>query len=388
MSTGELGESPVVVLKEGSVGLVKTHYFEFAFPPDKFICENGKELGPITVAYETYGTLNSQKDNAVLIEHALTANAHAAGYHSDRDEYPGWWDVMIGPGKAFDTDKYFVICSNILGGCNGTTGPASNNPETGQPYGYSFPIITINDMVAVQTKLLNSLGIKHLHCIAGGSMGGMQALELALRYPDLARSIILVASGAWSNPQSIAIHKVGIQAIKDDPNFNEGNYYGRNKPDKGLAIARMIGHITYLNDKMLWEKFGRRSDNPHDMKSSFKYRFEIEKYLQYQGSKFVSRFDANSYIYIMRAIDMYDASEGYNSLYESFSRMNLKKALLISFTSDWLFPSYQSEEVVSALRANNIKTTYQMIKSNYGHDSFLLKYKEMTPLIKRHLEQV
>jgi homoserine O-acetyltransferase/O-succinyltransferase len=388
MSNQELGEDPVVILDKGSVGFVETKYFEFASSPDEFICENGKELGPIKVAYETYGKLNKSRDNVILIEHALTASAHVAGWHSPDDKYPGWWDVMVGPGKAFDTDKYYVICSNVLGSCYGTTGPSSLNPKTNKPYGYSFPVITIRDMIHVQKKLLDHLGIDSILCVTGGSMGGMQAIEWCLLYPEIPKSIALVASGAWSNPQSIAIHKVGIQAIKDDPNFNGGDYYDKQSPDKGLAIARMIGHITYLNDKMLWEKFGRRSDDIKDMKSSFKYRFEVEKYLQYQGAKFVKRFDANSYIYIMRAIDMYDASEDFNNLEDSFKRMKIKKALVTSFTSDWLFPSYQSEEIVEALTANNVDTTYEQINSQYGHDSFLLKYKELTPLIKNHLEQI
>lgn len=388
MATQELGESPVVIVKEGSVGIVETQFFTFAEPPNEFELENGTRLGPITVAYETYGELSKNKDNVILIEHAFTANANAAGKHSADDKYPGWWDAMIGTGKAFDTEKYFIICSNFLGSCYGTTGPSSINPGTNRPYGFSFPIFTIRDMVRVQKRLLEHLGIIKLHCVVGGSMGGMQAIEWCLQYPDISRSIILIASAAWSNPQSIAIHKVGIQAIKDDPNFNGGDYYNRDKPDKGLAIARMIGHITYLNDKMLWEKFGRRSDNIQDMKSSFKFRFEVEKYLQYQGQKFVARFDANSYIYIMRAIDMYDASEGFNSLEDSFKRMKIKKALVISFTSDWLFPSYQSEELVAALKTNNIDTTCEQISSQYGHDSFLLKYKELTPLIKKHLVNI
>lgn len=388
MTTEQLGESPVVIVKKGSVGVVETNYFTFAEPPHEFVLDNGSSLGPITVAYESYGNLSERRDNVILIEHALTASAHAAGLHSQEDKYPGWWDSMIGPGKAFDTDKYCVICPNILGSCYGSTGPSSTNPKTKKPYGYSFPVITITDMIHVQKKLVDYLGINSIQCIAGGSMGGMQAVQWALLYPELVKSIVLVASGAWSNPQSIAIHKVGIQAIKDDPNFHGGNYYDRQPPDKGLAIARMIGHITYLNDKMLWEKFGRQSDNRQDMKSSFNFRFEVEKYLQYQGKKFVSRFDANSYIYILRAIDMYDAAEGYTNLEESFKRLKIDKALVLSFTSDWLFPSYQSKELVSALKANNISTTYKEIKSQYGHDSFLLKYNQLTPLIRRHLNKL
>lgn len=388
MTTERLGESPVAIVNEGSVGIVETKFFTFAQPPGEFVLENGSKLGPIKIAYETYGRLNKNRDNVILIEHALTASAHAAGRHSHSDVNPGWWDSMVGPGRAFDSDKYYIICSNLLGSCYGTTGPSSLNPKTKKSYGYSFPVITIRDMVGVQKRLVDHLGINSILCIAGGSMGGMQAIEWALLWPEFVKSVILIASGAWSSPQSIAIHKVGIQAIKDDPNFSDGHYYGKQSPDKGLAIARMIGHITYLNDKMLWEKFGRRSDNIQDMKSSFKYRFEVEKYLQYQGKKFVTRFDANSYIYIMRAIDMYDASEGRTNLDESFNRLKIIKALVISFTSDWLFPSYQSKELVSALRANNINTSYKEIKSQYGHDSFLLKYKQLTPPIRRHLNKL
>lgn len=388
MTTERLGESPVAIVNEGSVGIVETKFFAFAQPPGEFVLENGSKLGPIKIAYETYGRLNKNRDNVILIEHALTASAHAAGKHSHSDDNPGWWDSMVGPGRAFDSDKYYIICSNILGSCYGTTGPSSLNPKTKKSYGYSFPVITIRDMVGVQKRLVDHLGINSILCIAGGSMGGMQAIEWALLWPEFVKSVILIASGAWSSPQSIAIHKVGIQAIKDDPNFSDGHYYGKQSPDKGLAIARMIGHITYLNDKMLWEKFGRRSDNIQDMKSSFKYRFEVEKYLQYQGKKFVGRFDANSYIYIMRAIDMYDASEGRTNLDESFNRLKIIKALVISFTSDWLFPSYQSKELVSALRVNNINTIYKEIKSQYGHDSFLLKYKQLTPPIRRHLNKL
>ncbi len=388
MTTERLGESPVAIVNKGSVGIVETKFFTFAEPPGEFVLENGSKLGPIKIAYETYGRLNKNRNNVILIEHALTASAHVAGRHSPGDNNPGWWDSMVGPGRAFDSDKYYIICSNVLGSCYGTTGPSSLSPKTNKPYGYKFPVITIRDMICVQKRLVDHLDINSILSVAGGSMGGMQAIEWALLWPEFVKSIILIASGAWSNPQSIAIHKVGIQAIKDDPNFSGGDYYGKQTPDKGLAIARMIGHITYLNDKMLWEKFGRRSDDINDMKSSFKYRFEVEKYLQHQGQKFISRFDANSYIYIMRAIDLYDASEGYNNLEKSFNRLKIIKALVISFSSDWLFPSYQSKELVSALKANNINTSYNEIKSQYGHDSFLLKYKQLTPLVRRHLNKL
>ncbi len=354
MNQRAFGESPVVIIDEGSVGIVETKYFTFAEGQDTFRLENGLTLGPVTVAYETYGELNENADNVIVIEHALTASAHAAGRHSTEDKVPGWWDVMIGPGKAFDTEKYFVVCSNILGGCYGTTGPSSVNPATGKRYAFEFPVITIKDMVRVQKALLDSLGVRRIKAVAGGSMGGMQALEWSLSYPDMVDSVVLVASGAVSNPQSIAIHKVGIRAIMDDPDWKGGDYYGGNPPAKGLAIARMIGHITYLSHNWLWQKF-------------------------------VERFDANSYIYILRAIDIYDSAEGYGSLTESFSRMKCKKALVASFTSDWLFPPYQSREVVDAIRENKILCDYHEIDSPYGHDSFLLEYRTLTESIKEFL---
>ena len=382
MTERQLGENPVVNIVEGSVGIVSTEYFTFAEPPDKLVLDNGSKLGPVTVAYETYGELNGARDNVLIVEHALTANAHAAGRHSVDDKYPGWWDVMIGPGRAFDTDKYFVICSNILGSCYGTTGPASTNPETGEPYAQDFPVVTIRDMVEVQKRLIDHLGVKSVKCVIGGSMGGMQAIEWALQYPELVESIALIASGANSNPQSIAIHKVGIRAIIDDPNWQGGHYYGSEPPQKGLAIARMIGHITYLNHTWLWEKFGRKHSDPENMKKRLSSKFDIENYLEYQGEKFVERFDANSYIYIMRAIDIYDAAEGYSSLEDSFSRINCKRVFVSSFTSDWLFPTYQSKEIVDALSVNKVEFDYYDIDSPYGHDSFLLEYRELTGYLK------
>lgn len=388
MKKKELGESPVVISENGSVGLVETRYYSFADPPGKFVLDNGLELGPITVAYETYGKLNKARDNVILVEHALTASSHAAGIHSPEDKHPGWWDVMIGPGKAFDTDKYFVICSNNLGSCYGTTGPSSVNSQTGKPYGSSFPLIGIRDIVRMQHQLLKHLGVERIRGIAGGSMGGMQAIEWALLYPEMVDSLFLIASAAKSSPQSIGIHKVGIQAIMDDPNWNGGNYYGKDQPEKGLSVARMLGHITYLSDGWLWEKFGREHDDPVQIKLSLDSKFEIENYLEYQGSKFVKRFDANSYIYIMRTIDLYDAGEGYPSLQESFNRIRCKKVFVASYTSDWLYPSYQSKELVDALKANNIDVTYNEIDSPYGHDSFLIDYEKLTPLVKKFLKSL
>jgi homoserine O-acetyltransferase len=388
MSSQEFGESPVIVVEYGSVGIVETRTYTFAHPPNKFNLENGQELGPITMVYEAYGELNENRDNVILVEHALTASAHAAGRNSVEDKYPGWWDVMIGPGKAFDTDKYFVICANLLGSCYGTTGPSSTNPKTGKPYGLSFPLVTIHDMVRTQRELIDHLGIRRIRAITGGSMGGMQAIEWALLYPQLVDSIILIATAARSTPQSIAMHKVGLRAIMDDPNWDGGNYYGKEPPNKGLAIARMLGHITYLSDRILWEKFGRSHNDPSTMKTRLDSKFEIETYLLYQGSKFVQRFDANSYIYLMRSIDLYDAGEGYSSLEESFKRAGSLRVFVASFSSDWLYPSYQSKELVEAFRANDVSVVNHEIDAPYGHDSFLIEHEKLTPLIKDFLSSL
>ena len=371
------GESPVVVVEEGSVGVVPTRSLTF---DDGLPLDGGGHLRPITVAYETYGELNAAADNAILVEHALTASAHAAGRHHAGERSPGWWDVMIGRGRAFDTTKYFVVCSNLLGSCYGTTGPSSTNRQTGRRYALAFPRITVGDMVRVQHALVERLGIGRLAAVVGGSMGGMQAIEWALRYPELVDSMILVATAARATPQSIAIHKVGIEAILGDANFRGGDYYGKEPPRHGLAIARMLGHITYLSDPWLWEKFGRRRV-PADP-TGLRTLFEIESYLEHQGRRFVERFDANSYLYLLRAIDLYDAVEGHATLADSFRRIRCRKALVASFSSDWLYPTYQSRELVDALRANRVDVQSHEIESGYGHDSFLLEYEKLTPLFR------
>ncbi len=370
------GESPVVVIEEGSVGIVETKSLVLERP---LALGCGAELGPITVAYETYGELNAAGDNAILVEHALTASAHVAGRHSPSDRVPGWWDVMVGRGRAFDTTKYFVVCSNLLGSCYGTTGPSSTNPKTGKPYGSAFPPVTIGDMVAVQKELVHRLGIRRLRAVVGGSMGGMQAIDWGLRHPDLVDTLILVATAARATPQSIAIHKVGVEAIMGDPDFRGGDYYDGKRPEHGLAMARMLGHVTYLSDGWLWQKFGRRrAAEPAGLRSLF----EIESYLEYQGKKFVERFDANSYVHLLRAIDLYDAEDGHASLTEAFRRMRCKRALVASFSSDWLYPQYQSRELVEALRANRIDVRAEEIDSGYGHDSFLLEHELLTPMFR------
>jgi homoserine O-acetyltransferase len=365
------------------VGVVDTKYFHFALPPNELILENGEKLGPVTIAYETYGELNKQRSNAILILHALSGDAHAAGFHKG-DEKPGWWDDMIGPGKAFDTNKYFIICSNVLGGCKGTSGPSSINPKTGKKYGLDFPIINISDMVNAQKHLIDYLKIDRLLSVSGGSMGGMQALEWLTAHPDKLKSAIVIATAVKHSPQQIAFHEVGRQAIMADPHWKEGHYYGGHSPAKGLVVARMVGHITYMSEISMAEKFGRR---PGDEKlHKFSVGSEVEDYLYNRGNHFVERFDANSYLYITRAIDSFDASRG-KELYEVLKGIRAK-VLVLAFKSDWLYPASQSKEIVKACKLAGVDTTYCEIDSTYGHDAFLLEVEEETHLIKHFLQKV
>jgi homoserine O-acetyltransferase/O-succinyltransferase len=368
---------------EGS-GKVETRLYTFAESTDKLVLENGHKLGPVTLAYETYGKLNAEKSNAVLILHALTGDAHVAGWHKN-DKHPGWWDTMVGPGKAFDTSKYYVICSNIIGGCKGSTGPASTNPVTGKPYGLEFPLISIGDMVNAQLRLITHLGIDRLLAVAGGSMGGMQVLEWMFSHPGKIRSAIPISTALRHSPQQIAFNEVGRQAIMADPNWQDGNYYDTRNPTRGLAVARMVGHITYMSDKSMAEKFGRRLK---DDRKPFKFSadFEVEGYLHYRGQSFVDRFDANSYLYITKAMDYFDAARG-NRPQELLRGTDLK-ALVIAFKSDWLYPAYQTQEIVRVCKLAGLDTTYCEIDSNYGHDAFLLEIEEETHLIKYFLERV
>ncbi len=360
---------------KGDLGVVETKYVTFAQNEKEFIkLSSGKKFGPITVAYETYGELNRDKTNAVLICHALSGNAHAAGYHKSIGHKPGWWNDAVGPGKAIDTDKYFVICSNVIGGCAGTTGPSSINPQTGKPYGATFPVITIGDMVKVQKLLIDYLGIEKLLCVIGGSMGGMQALEWSLMYPDNIFSAVVIAATARLSPQSIAFNAVGRNAIIRDENWHNGDYYGKAIPSVGLSIARMIGHITYLSDESMHKKFGRRLQERERLGFDFSKEFQVESYLDYQGNKFVEIFDANTYLYVTKAMDYFDvaATYGKGSLDEAMKRVK-SRMLVISFTSDWLFPPYQSQEIVYALLKQKKDATYFNIESSYGHDAFLLE---------------
>src|SRR5215475_7008723 len=338
---------------------------------DSLSLDNGATLSPVEVAYETYGTLNEAKTNAILVLHAFSGDAHAAGISHETGK-PGWWDNMIGPGKAFDTNKYFVLSSNILGGCRGSTGPSSIDPATGCPYATRFPVITIRDMVRLQKMLVDHLGISRLLAVTGGSMGGMQALEWAVSFPDAVAAAIPIAATARHSAQQIAFNEVGRQAVMADPDWNEGSYYDRKAPARGLAVARMVGHITYMSDASMRHKFGRRLRDRDAFGFDFSADFEVESYLRYRGSQFVTRFDANSYLYITKAMDYFDLAAGHASLSAAFERTNTR-FLVLSFTSDWLYPTYQSLEVVSALRSRHIDVAFCECKSTYGHDAFLLE---------------
>lgn len=361
---------------------VETKYYTFANPPNELCLEGGQKLGPITLAYETYGELNKDKTNAILICHALSGDAHAAGFHKG-DSDPGWWDSMIGPGKAFDTSKYFVVCSNILGGCKGSAGPSSVNPKTAKPYALDFPIITVSDMVNAQRHLIDHLGIEHLLCVAGGSVGGMQVLQWVASYPERVRSAMPIATALKHSPQQIAFDEVGRQAIMADPDWREGDYYGLLQPEKGLAVARMIGHITYMSDKSMEEKFSRKLKEK-DYSFKFKTDFEVEGYLRYRGDNFVKRFDANSYLYITKAMDYFDLSG--DKLIPKGKTVKTR-FLVIAFKSDWLYPFYQSQEIVRQLKIRHADATYCEINSTYGHDAFLLEVEEETHLIKHFLDK-
>ena len=350
---------------------------------DSISLDSGASLQHVECAYEAYGQLNHDKSNAILILHAFSGDAHAAGVSSEGGK-PGWWDNMIGPGKGFDTDQYYVICSNVLGGCRGTTGPASINPATGKPYGMTFPVITIGDMVRLQKMLIDHLGIKRLLAVSGGSMGGMQALQWAVDYPDAVAACIPIATTARHTAQQIAFNEVGRQAIVADPDWNAGDYYEGKPPARGLAVARMVGHITYMSDESMKEKFGRRLRSKEKYGYDFNVDFEVESYLRYRGSEFVNRFDANSYLFITKAMDYFDLTNSHHSLAAALERSKAR-FLVISFTSDWLYPSYQSQEIVRALRSRNVDVAYCELPSNYGHDAFLVEVGEQTEIVRGFL---
>jgi homoserine O-acetyltransferase len=371
-----------------SVGIVETKSFTFAEREDDHLeLESGARLGPVTVAYETYGALNAERSNAVLICHALSGTAHVAGFHGEMGRAPGWWETAVGPGKAFDTDKYFVICSNVLGGCAGTTGPTSLDPRAERPYGLTFPVVTVPDMVKVQRVLLDHLGIEALLNVSGGSMGGMQALEWGLRYPDRVRSIGAIATTARLSAQAIAFDAVGRNAILTDTNWRGGDYHDAAVPADGLAIARMIGHITYLSDESMHAKFGRRLLRDNQLGYDFSRDFQVESYLDHQGTKFVERFDANTYLYITKAMDYFDVAQtwGEGDLVTALGRLQAR-TLVLSFSSDWLFPPYQSREIVDALIRARKDVTYVDIPTPYGHDAFLLEVETEGRIVSAFLD--
>jgi homoserine O-acetyltransferase/O-succinyltransferase len=368
---------------------VTKKYFTYGSPPNEQLLESGIKLGPITIAYETLGELNATKDNVILICHAFTGDSHVAGhYEKEPDASPsGWWDFMVGPEKGIDTNRYFVICCNILGSCMGSTGPASINPATNKPYGLDFPMVTIADMVDSQKHLLDHLGIKKLRSVIGGSVGGMQVLEWCVRYPEMVTSAIPIATTMRHSALAIAFNEVARQAIMADPDWNKGDYYSDSGPHHGLAVARMIGHVTYLSDEAMRRKFGRQLQDKEDFSFNFGVDFQVESYLHHQGTKFVKRFDANSVLYLTKAADYFDLKSAEHtdaSLHDL--RGNKSKFLIISYTSDWLYPTYQARELVQGLKRSRQDVSFCEIEADCGHDAFLIQDKRLTKLIKGFLD--
>jgi homoserine O-acetyltransferase len=348
----------------------------------------GRQLSPFTVAYKTYGTLNADKTNTVLVCHALTMDQFVASKHPLTGK-PGWWEDMVGPGKPVDTSRFFVVCINVLGGCMGTTGPAEIDPTTGKPYGLAFPLVTIRDMVRAQAMLLDALGIDKVLCIIGGSMGGMQVLQWAVSYPDRVVSAMPIACAAHHSAQNIAFHEVGRQAVMADPDWHQGNYAQFNtQPSKGLAVARMAAHITYLSETALQRKFGRTFRNAGGISFGFGPDFQIESYLHHQGVTFVDRFDANSYLYITRAMDYFDLEADYNDVLAEAFRGTKTRFCLVSFSSDWLFPTAENKRVAHALNAAGANVSFVEIESDRGHDAFLLDEPEMFATVRGFLHSV
>ena len=374
-----------MLIERQSVGRVAPQRYVFASPEDPMILDSGRTLGPVELVYETYGQPDADRTNAILICHALSGDAHAAGIHDPHDKRLGWWDTMIGPGKAFDTERYWVICSNVIGGCKGSSGPNTINPATGKCYGSDFPLITIGDMVTAQKQLMDHLGIQRLLCAVGGSMGGFQALEWALRYPRHVHAVICIAAGAQLSTQGIAFNAVGRHAITTDPDWHNGHYYGTTGPVRGLASARMVAHITYLSEISLNDKFGRRLQSADRLSYDIQNEFAVESYLNHQGTRFTERFDANSYIYITKAMDYFDIARSYGPLKNAFAEVNAR-FLFVSYTSDWLFPTAQSKEIVRALIANDRDVSFIEIDSPHGHDAFLIETERLTRIVTAFLD--
>jgi homoserine O-acetyltransferase len=381
-------ESPREV---GCVGKTATQLARIPLPEEGLRLAGGEFLPELVVAYETYGALSAERDNAVFLCPTLTSDAHAAGFHTAPDTDAGWWDPMIGPGKGIDTNHYFVVCANILGGCKGTTGPASTDPRTGKPYGSGFPLITMDDVVDVHLLLLRHLGIGRVAAVIGGSLGGMQALNWTIRYPDSVDRCVCIAAAASLSAQALAFDIVGRGAIMSDPNWRDGNYYGTGgAPDDGLSLARQIGHITYLSPQMMHRKFGReRHEEPAASagRAAFRSNFQVERYLEYQGEKFVDRFDANSYLYITRAMDEWDLVERYGSLDAAFASVKAKM-LIVALSADWLFPPEQSRELANALLRAGKAVSYCLLHAPHGHDAFLVDIEHLSDVSRAFLTWV
>jgi homoserine O-acetyltransferase len=369
---------------ENSVGIVTTEYATF---DAELQLESGRLLGPpLSLAYESYGRLNAERSNVVLVAHAWTGDAHAAGRNSPDDRRPGWWDDMIGPGKVLDTDRYFVLCSNVIGSCHGSTGPASINPATGRPYNLSFPVVMVRDMVRAQKLLIDRLGFDSLLTVIGGSMGAMQALEWGVLYPETVRSIIPIAGTGRTSPMAIALNALARQAIFNDPMWKKGNYRPEHPPAEGLALARAVGHISFLSEASMQIKFGRRF-SPRDGVFDFFGQFEVERYLEYNGRNFIDRFDTNAFLYLAKALDLYDVAWNFESLEEALARIQCP-SLWFGFTSDWLYPPAQAEELVAILRNQGKSVEYHLIGSDYGHDAFLVEAEKFTHFISDFLARL
>ncbi|MDT5040351.1 MAG: homoserine O-acetyltransferase/O-succinyltransferase [Actinoplanes sp.] len=392
-------------LPAGSVGSVETQFLDLPAP---LPLGCGRELHSVRVAYETYGTLSPQRDNAILVCHALSGDAHAAGFSTTpvaagtRDGFAaerrdgaagkglGWWDGMIGPGKAFDTDRFFVVSTNLLGGCRGTTGPSSIDPTTGRPYGSDFPVITVADLVRCERAFLDELGVERLAAVAGGSLGGMQALQWAVLFPDQVDAIVVIASTHALHPQGLAWNAIARESITRDPAWQGGHYYGTGRtPDAGMGVARMVGHITYLSAPALDDRFGRRLQFADDIRYTIdEPEFEVESYLRHQAESFVRRFDANTYLYLSRALTYFDLARqhGDGSLQRALAGVSAR-TLLIAFSSDWLYPPAASIEIDAALRSLGKPVELQLIEAPYGHDCFLLEEAQQTPIVRRFLSE-
>jgi len=366
-----------------SVGIVKTEYAQF---DTQLRLESGRLLGPLTLAYETYGELNADRSNVILVTHAWTGDAHAAGFHSQKDRKPGWWDNMIGPGKVLDTNRYFVLCSNTIGSCKGSTGPTSINPRNNRPYRLQFPVIMVRDMVRAQKLLLDRLGIDSLLTVVGGSMGAMQALEWGIHYPEMVRAIVPIAGTGRTSPMAIALNNLARQAIYNDPLWKKGNYRPEHPPADGLALARAVGHASFLSDASMHIKFGRRFSVRDGMFDLFG-KFEVERYLDYNGGSFVGKFDTNSFLYLAKSLDLYDVAWTFESMEDALNRLDCP-SLWFAFTSDWLYPPNQTEEVVNELKRQKKPVEYHLIESDYGHDSFLVEPEKFIPILDAFIQKL